>query len=305
MQFLAKSKIDNKAKPFIKWAGGKTQLLGTYQKYYPEGLKNGEIDTYIEPMVGGGAVLFDILQNYHIEKAIICDINEVLINTYLSIKYDVQALIKQLETLENYYLSLESEKRKKFYYEIRHRYNTTKINDHNALEKVMYFIFLNKTCFNGLYRVNARGEFNVPMGSYKNPKIADRENLILVNGLLQNVEIYGGDYRTCLEYVNNSTFVYIDPPYRPLNNTSSFTSYNAHDFNDSEQEKLALFFYELDKIGAKVMLSNSDPKNTDENDNFFDNLYGKFNINRVQAKRMINSKGNARGDISEIVVANY
>ncbi|HZJ85077.1 MAG TPA: DNA adenine methylase [Syntrophomonadaceae bacterium] len=305
MQILASNKGQQNVRPFIKWAGGKSQLLTTYRALYPPELKKGEISTFIEPMVGGGAVLLDVLQNYDIENAIICDINKVLINTYLCVKHEIDNLIKALESIQSHYLSLDSQERKTAYYKIRDRYNLINLNDDIDLKKAVEFIFLNKTCFNGLYRVNAKGEFNVPIGSYKNPKIYDETNLRNISKLLQNTKIYQGDYKTCMNYINNSTFVYLDPPYRPLNSTSNFTAYNSQDFNELEQEKLASFFQELDKLGAKAMLSNSDPKNTDEDDNFFDNLYEKYNIHRVQARRMINSKGSARGNITEIVVTNY
>ena len=156
-----------------------------------------------------------------------------------------------------------------------------------------------------MFRVNKKGLFNVPMGSYKNPLICDEKNLRAVSDKLQNVEIICGDYRESANFIDENTFVYIDPPYRPLTQTAMFTSYNENEFNDEEQIKLADFVKEISKKGAKVLVSNSDPKNADENDNFFDDLYADFNINRVQATRMINSKSSGRGKICELLISNF
>lgn len=276
-------------KPFVKWVGGKGQLLKTFENYYPEELFNGEIEKYIEPFVGGGAVLFDVLQRFNIKKAYIFDINKDLTNAYSSIKENVQPLTDYLKEQENKYLKLASNERKDFYYEIREKYNlsTPCFNSSQDIqvERAGQFIFLNKTCFNGLYRVNRGGLFNVPMGDYKNPNICDTENLFGISELLQNVEIFNSDYKKCTEYADNKTLVYFDPPYRPLNNTSNFTSYSKYDFTDDDQIELAKFYADIKKTNAYLMLSNSDPKNVDESDTFFDNLYNDFYINTVQAKR--------------------
>lgn len=293
------------AKPFLKWAGGKGQLLNKFEEMYPQELVNGEIDTYIEPFVGGGAVLFDVLQKYKVKKAVIVDLNKELINCYRCIKADVNELIKHLKTLQNEFLPLNDEKRKNFFLKVRNRYNEIHLNGKYDFEKAADFIFLNKTCFNGLYRVNSKGEFNVPFGKYKNPLICDSENLILINKLLQNVEIRFGDYSVCEEYVNGKTFIYFDPPYRPLIENTSFVGYDKSGFNDDNQKELAEFVKKLDKQNCLVMLSNSDPKNTNPDDNFFDELYKGFEIDRIFAKRMINCQADKRGDITEIVVRNY
>ena len=293
------------AKPFLKWAGGKGQLLNKFEEMYPQELINGEIDTYIEPFVGGGAVLFDVLQKYIVKKAVIVDLNKELINCYRCIKADVRELIKHLKTLQNEFLPLNDEKRKDYFLRVRNRYNEIHLNGKYDFEKAADFIFLNKTCFNGLYRVNSKGEFNVPFGKYKNPLICDSENLILINELLQNVEIRFGDYSVCEDYVNGKTFVYFDPPYRPLIENTSFVGYDKSGFNDHNQKELAEFVKKLDKQNCLVMLSNSDPKNTNPNDNFFDELYKGFEIDRIFAKRMINCQADKRGDITEIVVRNY
>ena len=293
------------AKPFLKWAGGKGQLLNKFEEMYPQELINGEIDTYIEPFVGGGAVLFDVLQKYKVKKAVIVDLNKELINCYRCIKADVDELIKHLKTLQDEFLSLSDEKRKDYFLKVRNRYNEIHLNGKYDFEKAADFIFLNKTCFNGLYRVNSKGEFNVPFGKYKNPLICHSENLILISKLLQNVEIRFGDYSICEEYVNGNTFIYFDPPYRPLIENSSFVGYDKSGFNDDNQKELAEFVKKLDKHNCLVMLSNSDPKNTNPNDNFFDELYKGFDIDRIFAKRMINCQADKRGDITEIVVRNY
>lgn len=293
------------AKPFLKWAGGKGQLLNKFEEMYPQELINGEIDTYIEPFVGGGAVLFDVLQKYKVKKAVIVDLNKELVNCYRCIKADVKELIKHLKTLQSEFLSLSDENRKGYFLKVRNRYNEIHLNGKYDFEKAADFLFLNKTCFNGLYRVNSKGEFNVPFGKYKNPLISDSENLTLINKLLQNVEIRFGDYSVCEEYVNGKTFVYFDPPYRPLIENTSFVGYDKSGFNDDNQKELAEFIKKLDKQNCLVMLSNSDPKNTNSNDNFFDELYKGFEIDRIFAKRMINCQADKRGDITEIVVRNY
>ena len=291
------------AKPFLKWAGGKGQLLDTFEKMFPQELIEGKIKTYIEPFVGGGAVLFHILQNYKIEKAYINDINKELINCYRCIKADVEEVIKPLSILENNYLS--SEDRAKYFYNVRDRYNQIHLNGHYDYEKCADFIFLNHTCFNGLYRVNKKGKFNVPHGKYKNPLICDKENLRLCSQLLQKVEISFGDYRQVLSNADKDSFVYFDPPYRPLIENNSFISYDKSGFDDNDQIELSQNYKKLDRQNCLLMLSNSDPKNTNENDNFFDDLYKGFSIERVYAKRMINCQASKRGNITEIVVMNY
>ena len=291
------------AKPFLKWAGGKGQLLDAFDKMFPQELIDEKTKTYIEPFVGVGAVLFHILQNYKIEKAYINDINKELINCYRCIKADVDEVIRQLEILENEYLS--SKDRAKYFYNVRERYNQIHLNGHYDYEKCADFIFLNHTCFNGLYRVNKSGKFNVPHGKYKNPLICDKDNLLLCSQLLQKVEISFGDYRQVLLNADKDSFVYFDPPYRPLIENNSFVNYDKTGFDDNDQIELSQNYKKLDKQNCLLMLSNSDPKNTNVNDNFFDDLYKGFNIERVYAKRMINCQASKRGNITEIVVMNY
>ena len=293
-------------KPFVKWAGGKGSLKTQLTPIYPYDLKNGIINNYVEPFVGGGAVLIDILQKYDVKSAYAFDINLDLINCYNIIKANVEELIKELKEKEDNYLKLEDEKRQKYFYEIRKEYNSYRISTEElSVKRASEFIFLNRTCFNGLYRVNKSGEFNVPFGKYKNPTICDAKNLRNLSNLFKNVVFQYGDYTTSNKYIDNKTFVYFDPPYRPLSITSGFTSYTKEDFNDNNQKELAQYFKGLDCKKAKLMLSNSNPKNTNENDNFFEEIYRGFNINEVSAKRMINSNSKGRGAISELVITNY
>ena len=292
-------------KPFIKWVGGKGQLLPEINKLYPIELGKN-INKYAEIFLGGGAVLFDILSKYKLDEVYISDKNLELINTYKSIRDNVDILIKSLKEMEEQYIPLNNEDRKIYYYEKREEYNSLKINSEvNNIEKAILFIFLNKTCFNGLYRVNKKGKFNVPMGAYKKPKICDEENLKNVSMALKNIKIIYADYRESEKFIDDKTFVYIDPPYRPLNITSSFTSYTENDFNDKEQIELAEYINVLNKKGAKIVISNSDPKNNDIDDNFFDKLYKNYNINRVKATRMLNSNASLRGAINELLITNY
>ena len=292
-------------KPFIKWVGGKGQLLSEINKLYPVELGKN-INKYAEIFVGGGAVLFDILSKYKLDEVYISDKNLELINTYKSIRDNVDILIKSLKGMEEQYIPLDNENRKDYYYKKREEYNSLKINSEvNNIEKAVLFIFLNKTCFNGLYRVNKKGKFNVPMGAYKKPKICDEENLKNVSLALKKVKIIYADYRESESFIDEKTLVYIDPPYRPLNITSSFTSYTENDFNDKEQIELAEYINVLNKKGAKIVISNSDPKNNDIDDNFFDKLYKNYNINRVKATRMLNSNASLRGAINELLITNY
>lgn len=305
MEVLPKNVYSNfmqsTAHPFVKWAGGKTQLLPEIRKHYPHRIKK-----YCEPFVGGGAVLFDVLQTFHPNEVLINDMNAELINIYQQIKSNCNLLIEQLSELQQNYKSQSLEKNKILFYEKRLRYNELKINRNDAenLEKAALFIFLNKTCFNGLYRVNKRGEFNVPFNNAKNPLICDEENLRACSELLQNVQLKTGDYSDCKDFIDSETFVYLDPPYRPLTQTSAFTSYSEKGFSDKEQIELGNFIKEISEIGAKVLASNSDPKNANKEDNFFDELYSNFEIKRISASRMINSNAKKRGAISELLISN-
>lgn len=290
-------------KPFVKWVGGKGQLISDLEKLLPT---NDErvITKYCEPMVGGGALFFNILSKYDFNELYISDINPELMNAYQVIKGNVGSLIKKLQEMQLLFLPMDENGRKFYYYSIRDKFNNTELNVETAVDKAAYFIFLNKTCFNGLYRVNRKGQFNVPMGAYKNPTICDEDNLQCISEALQNVTIVCGDYTLSKRFIDNETFVYIDPPYRPISETSSFTSYNSDAFDDNEQIRLSRFIDEINSTGAKIVLSNSDPKNINPNDTFFDDLYKNFQIDRVEAVRMINSKSEGRGKINELIIHN-
>ena len=293
-------------KPFIKWAGGKGKLIPQLKNFYPFKLENIKISKYVEPFVGGGAVLINILQEYDVKEAYAFDINKDLINCYNVIKFDVEGLIEKLEIKEKEYKKLSSKERQEYFYNIVRIYNSYKINENEInLKRASEFIFLNRTCFNGLYRVNKNGKFNVPYGKYKNPTICDENNLRKLSYLIKNVKFQYGDYKKSENYIDCNTFVYFDPPYRPLSNTSGFTSYTKEEFDDEKQKELAAYYRILNEKGAKLMLSNSNPKNTNQNDNFFEEIYKGFYISKISAKRMINSNAKGRGEISELLITNY
>ncbi len=291
------------AKPFLKWAGGKKQLLDKLDGIISHCVQNKEF-TYIEPFVGGGSVFFYIIQKYErVINAVINDINSDLINTYQVVKNSVNEVITVLERWqEEYYLLTDNvQQKKEYYYEKRKLFNS-RLSDN--VQQAALFIFLNRTCFNGLYRVNRKNEFNVPIGSYKKPLICDEDNLRAVSNILQKVTILNGDFEGTLEYAKDNTLFYFDPPYKPLNVTSSFNSYAKDEFDDNEQIRLAKFCEQIDLLGYQWILSNSDVKGKNPNDNFFDDLYSKFNINRVLARRNINSNPNKRGELTELLITN-
>lgn len=290
-------------KPFVKWVGGKSQLVKELEKLIPT---DGEkvLTKYAEPFVGGGALLFNILSKYKFDEIYISDINAELVNAYIVIKEKVEVLIVILSAMQNDYLPLAENARKDYYYNARDNFNYLQLNKKTDVQKAALFIFLNKTCFNGLYRVNRKGQFNVPMGAYKKPTICDERNLRNVSQALQNVTIYCGDYSKSNEFIDNKTLVYLDPPYRPISETASFTAYSADCFDDNEQRRLAKFVDEINGVGAKVILSNSDPQNINEEDDFFEQLYGKYKISKVAATRMINSNSDKRGKINELLICN-
>ncbi len=291
--------VQKTAKPFVKWAGGKTQLLKEIDSKI-----SSNTHTYIEPFVGGGALLFYLLHHYpNLKKIVVNDINTDLINTYKTIKQNVEELISILQKWQNEYYDLlgNEEDKKEYYYSKRELFNkrTSNIVTQSAL-----FIFLNKTCFNGLYRVNRKNEFNVPIGSYKKPLICDAENLKAVHFALQKVEVLNGDFEQTLSFAEKETLFYFDPPYKPLNKTSSFTSYAKDEFNDDEQIRLANFCKKINSLGYSWILSNSDMGGENLNDGFFDNLFKDFQINRVLAKRSINANPNKRGQLTELLITN-
>ncbi len=290
------------AKPILKWAGGKTQLVSEIVERIPPEFRSGQF-TYVEPFIGGGAMFFWVKSEYPNVEAVISDLNPDLINCYIQVQSNVEALIECLYSLENSYkkASFRDEEKKILYYKIRDEFNLRNAGD---IERAAQLIFLNKTCFNGLYRVNRKGDFNVPIGSYKNPKICDSTNLRLASIMLRNVTILNGDYAATIDYAGGHSLFYLDPPYKPISSTSSFNAYAKTDFNDDEQIRLFEFCRNLDQKGSAWILSNSDV-NLEENPNgFFDELYVDFNIQRVNAKRAINSVSSKRGSLSELLISN-
>lgn len=302
-------KLSNCPKPFVKWAGGKTQLLNDISSYLPDDF-NSRFDRYFEPFVGGGAVFFHLICQYDFDYVYLGDTNGDLILTYIIIQNNLDDLKSELKNLSKNFSETSEEKRKKMFYQIREEFNEihcigSKIPSKNHVEIASKMIFLNKTCFNGLYRVNKSGKFNVPFANPKNPLIYDEFNLSIVSEVLQDVKIKCLDYSKSKKYMNDKSFVYMDPPYRPINGKKSFEGYSKSDFNDGNQKELAEFCKEIDETGVKFILNNSDPTNYIEDDDFFEILYNDFNINKVYAKRSINSKGNKRGAITELLVNNF
>lgn len=295
-----------KAKPVLKWAGGKSQLLPQINNYLPEKIKNREITRYIEPFIGGGAVFFDLISKYNMMESFLVDKNPELIILYNAIKSDVYALIEELEKVCKEYQAFNS--KCDYYYKMREEYNlfnkavNTGIRDKYFIRRAALTVFLNKTCFNGLYRVNKDGKFNVPIGSYSNPKIYDKEELINVALAFKNATLICGDFEQAKRYINKNSFIYYDPPYRPVSKTSAFISYTSHDFDDQSQKRVKTFFDEAHNKGAYQMLSNSDPTNYSD-DYFFDELYKDYHIHRIYAKRYIRAKG--KQDIRELLITNY
>jgi DNA adenine methylase len=288
-----------KAKPFIKWVGGKGQLIEQLEAMLPADFDNWENVTYIEPFVGGGAMLFYMLQTHpNIKSAIINDINEDLTTCYMMVKQSPDALVESLKQIQKEYYSLQNEDaRKQFFLLMRDEFNTKQLN---SIDNTTLFFFLNRTCFNGLYRVNKAGLFNVPFGRYETPTICDPNTIYADSELLQNVEILTGDYQQTIAYANGNTLFYFDPPYRPLNNTSSFNDYAKEAFNDFAQRRLKEFCDRVEASGYKFMLSNSDCS-----DMFFDDLYAQYIIERVWASRSVNANPQKRGKLTEILVNNY
>jgi DNA adenine methylase len=300
------------AKPFLKWAGGKSQLLKQFEDYYPPELKSGNISKYFEPFLGGGAVFFKVAQKFNIEEAYLTDINQELVIGYNVIKKIPDLLLEFLDSYSKHYYQLSMDERKTYFYEIRDNYNFSRFDinydrfSENWIPRTAQMIFLNKTCFNGLFRVNKSGGFNVPFGKYKNPKILDEKNIYALSSVLQIAEINHGEFHSTEQFIDENSFVYFDPPYRPISKTASFTSYAKNGFNDENQIQLGKYFSKLDKNkNAKLMLSNSDPTNENPDDLFFDNIFKNYNRNKVFANRMINCNGNSRGRITELLVTNY
>lgn len=310
--------IKEELKPCWKWTGGKTRLLPILEKYIDKALySNRNLKTYVEPFVGGGALFWRVLSKYtnNFDKFIISDNNAELINSYFVIKNNPKQLIEKLSLLSTNYLSLDDNQRKQMYYNCRNEYNNIIMrhiaydgNSELSITCAALFLFLNKTCFNGLYRTARDGHFNTAAGRYKNPCIC---NEILIKKASQaltqyNVLIKLASYTDIItNYCDNQTFIYLDPPYRPLTKTSSFTNYTKDGFNDDDQQRLASLCNIINDKGTKFMLSNSDPHNIDLNDNFFDDLYKNYYIKRVSVGRNISGKVSSRKTVTEILVTNF
>ena len=293
-------------KPILKWAGGKAQLLDEITRAYPDGFGD-TIRRYAEPFVGGGAVLLNVLSKYELDDVYISDVNAELINMYLVVRDKADKLIDQLSSYQAEYLKRDKEGRKQSYCQKREEFNKLIASSKSKkdIQRAALFIFLNRTCFNGLYRANRKGLFNVPQGDQENPLICNEENLRAVSVALSRVEIVCGDYSASRNFIDTNTLVYFDPPYRPLKGRGSFISYTENEFDDNCQRELAGFIGEMAAKGASIILSNSDPKNVDEEDNFFEELYAGYDIQRINAKRRINRNADHRGDITELLIKNY
>ncbi len=332
---MPKPKSAHQARPFLKWAGGKTQLLPLIDSFLPVEFQQEKIRSYVEPFLGGGAVFFYLQAKLakQLKSIFLSDANTDLISAYCCVRDDCESLISSLKNISKEYYALSPSAQSEFYYELRELFNQkmpstsslikssikkklsqTKIHQSNLevpkatqVDRVSQLLTLNKLCYNGLFRVNSRGLFNVPFGSYTKPAIVDEENLRLCCAALQGVEIAQGDFTVWEKKINKSAFVYMDPPYRPLTKTASFNSYSNLSFSDREQKRLADWFTSLHKKGAKLMLSNSDPKNIDSKDHFFEDIFSNFKktIYRIPASRFINSVASKRGTINELLITNY
>ncbi len=292
-------------KPFVKWAGGKVRLLKEIERHLPVDFDEWENVTYVEPFVGGGSVLFHMIDKYkNITRAIINDINPVLIEAYRTIKRDPSSIIKILMELRSEYLGLQiGAPRELFFYRVRDTYNAMRFEDDH---KVAFFIFLNHTCFNGLYRENRLGKFNVPHGRYKNPIIFEENNIFALHTALQNVEINCGDFSDIFSSLGNApTFMYLDPPYRPVSkDVTMFTLYDGNGFSDLDQIRLKEICDVFSNKGCKIMISNSD--SYDDNISFFERLYNNgYQIDRVKVTRMINPYNSKNRKPQEVIITNY
>ncbi len=282
MSYKLFSERDLELAPILKWVGGKRQLMEEIIKYIPN-----EYNTYYEPFIGGGAVLFSLQP----ENAVINDINSELINVYRVIKNNLNELLEDLKKHKN---------NEQYFYKIRGLDRTEEYNRLSNVEKASRIIFLNKTCYNGLYRVNSSGHFNAPFGKYKNPNIINEKRLLAIHDYFvnNNIKILNTDYYNSLKDISKHDFVYFDPPYHPISDSSNFTNYSKDGFDENDQIKLKEVCDELDSKGIKFLLSNS-------NSEFIKSLYKEYKIEYVSAKRNINSKASKRGAIKEVLVRNY
>lgn len=299
--------MNTKAKPFVKWAGGKGQLIKTLEQHLPEGFDDRSNVTYVEPFVGGGAMLFHMIKNHpNIARVVINDINSDLIRCYQLIKDSPQILIDRLSDIEYIFYHQDINNKRELYYAYRDQYNLKKIDKD---ERAALFLFLNRTCYNGLYRVNSSGEFNVPFGRYKHPVICNEELIMADHELFSSIEVIirePGDYKHIIKNLsrNHPNFIYFDPPYRPISVTSSFKEYSKNPFGDTQQEELKAFCDTLTERGCQLMVSNSDSKISDGT-SYFERLYEGYQINRILAPRFINAIAEKREKQTEVLIKNY
>ena len=292
------------AKPFVKWAGGKGSLISQLIENLPQDFAEQPNVTYIEPFVGGGAMLFYMLTHYpNIKRAVINDVNEDLINCYLLIKNNPEKLITSLREIKDEYYRLATiEAKSQYYYQMREKYNNEELA---KVKRAACFIFLNKTCFNGLYRVNTSGKFNVPFGQYDHPNICDEELIMANHGVLQKVDIYVGGYKNITTHLGKRyNFIYIDPPYRPLSGSACFIEYTRNIFDDTEQENLKTYCDILTQKGCKIMQSNSNSFD-DNGESYFAKLYNAYTIKQILAHRFINAHAGKREKETELLIMNY
>ena len=288
--------------PFVKWAGGKRQIINIINDNLPPKFSSN-ITKYVEPFIGGGSMLFNIMSmNTNISQYIINDINTDLINVYNAIKYDHLQLIYYLNDLQ---INFNNSPNKKNYYQyVKSLYND-RFNENNKTLISAYFIFLNKTCFNGIYRVNSKNIFNVPFNNKNEINVFDESNIININKALQKVTITNTDYKETIKYASENTFFYLDPPYMPVSKTSNFNAYYINKFSETEQYHLFDFCNNINNNNALFLMSNSDTSIYDQNNTFFQNLYKNYKISYVKARRNINSNANKRNKINELLIKNY
>lgn len=278
---------DLRAQPFLKWAGGKSQLLEQYEPFFPA--EGG--GSYYEPFAGSGAVFFHLRSRQDFARYHLAEINAALITCYRVVRDAVDDLLARLR-------EHQAQHAEAYYYHVRAWDRTPEWAEASDVERAARLIYLNRTCYNGLWRVNSKGQFNVPIGRYKNPDIANEDRLRAASAALQGVTLAVEDFEGVLRRAERGDFVYLDPPYFPRSETANFTSYSAQDFGVYEHQKLALVYTELHRNGVRVMLSNSDTP-------FVRELYAGFRIETVQGRRAINSKADKRGPVSELVILNY
>jgi len=298
---------DINVKPFLKWAGGKDKLFKQLERYLPTEIQNNSIKSYYEPFLGGGAVFFKLIQSCNFENVLLSDVNEELILVYKVIQNNVFELMEYLDQLKIKYLKLSNIDKEKYYYDLRAAYNYQRFNINYQrysefwIPRAAQMIFLNKTCYNGLYRQNLRGEFNVPFGKNYLPLIYESQNLECISLHLKNVTILSSDFEVILQNVPKDSFVYLDPPYRPISKTSRFNDYYKLRFNETDNNRLVNSLNDLNKSGVKFMLNNS----FSVDDQYIDKNYSSFVTSIIVANRMMSSQSNKRGKISEIVITNY